>query len=273
MGTKKRQRYTRYEKARILGARALQISHGAPVLIDSGQSEPILLAAEEFDAGVSPLTVRRNGRDKANKRKRTQTSRTTPEVTAEEIYQSKIGRVNNWVISVNRSDTNREYIKLEFEHDSTTERDAMLWNTDMGPVQLLQALIKEECEIPNTSEFEVTKLSLSSSDEDAYTEGVAEQINDFLRKGSEYQYNIHSFADNIQLVELESDIFNIYWASDPFPELDTDAPFRFRFEFPTGYQDRQILDYVLRLFFPENIQTELDVDSGLINQIKPEVAK
>jgi DNA-directed RNA polymerase subunit K len=35
--------YNRYEKARILGARALQISYGAPVLVDTEQSEPILV--------------------------------------------------------------------------------------------------------------------------------------------------------------------------------------------------------------------------------------
>ncbi|MFP4529978.1 MAG: DNA-directed RNA polymerase subunit K [Halodesulfurarchaeum sp.] len=51
--------YNRYEKARILGARALQISYGAPVLIETVQSEPILIAAEEYDASVLPFTVRR----------------------------------------------------------------------------------------------------------------------------------------------------------------------------------------------------------------------
>ena len=51
--------YNRYEKARIIGARALQIAYGAPVLIDTEQSEPILIAAEEYDAGVLPFTVRR----------------------------------------------------------------------------------------------------------------------------------------------------------------------------------------------------------------------
>jgi DNA-directed RNA polymerase subunit K len=49
----------RYEKARILGARALQIAYGAPVLIDTAQSQPILIAAEEYDAGVLPFTVNR----------------------------------------------------------------------------------------------------------------------------------------------------------------------------------------------------------------------
>ncbi|ELY55217.1 MULTISPECIES: DNA-directed RNA polymerase subunit K [Natronococcus] len=53
------ERHNRYEKARILGARALQISYGAPVLIETDRSEPILIAAEEYDADVLPFTVNR----------------------------------------------------------------------------------------------------------------------------------------------------------------------------------------------------------------------
>ena len=56
-----RTQYNRYEKARILGARALQVSYGAPVLIETDQNEPILVAAEECDAGVLPFTVKREG--------------------------------------------------------------------------------------------------------------------------------------------------------------------------------------------------------------------
>ncbi|WP_135828001.1 DNA-directed RNA polymerase subunit K [Halorussus halobius] len=54
-----KQTYSRYEKARIIGARALQVSYGAPVLTDTDEIEPILIAAEEYDAGVLPFTVRR----------------------------------------------------------------------------------------------------------------------------------------------------------------------------------------------------------------------
>jgi DNA-directed RNA polymerase subunit K len=53
------QHFNRYEKARIIGARALQVSYGAPVLVDTDQTEPILIAAEEYDADVLPFTVRR----------------------------------------------------------------------------------------------------------------------------------------------------------------------------------------------------------------------
>ena len=54
--------FNRYEKARIIGARALQLSYGAPVLVETGTSEPYLIAAEEYDADVLPFTVRREGK-------------------------------------------------------------------------------------------------------------------------------------------------------------------------------------------------------------------
>jgi len=52
---------TRFEKARIVGARALQISMGAPILIDVSQgfSSPIDIALGELEAGILPMTIRR----------------------------------------------------------------------------------------------------------------------------------------------------------------------------------------------------------------------
>ena len=54
-----RERYTKYEKARIIGARALQIAMGAPILINTDKTDPIEIAIEEFERGVIPITVRR----------------------------------------------------------------------------------------------------------------------------------------------------------------------------------------------------------------------
>ena len=53
--------YTRFEKARIIGARALQISLGAPVVIDipEGMIDPIKIAIIEFEDGLIPITVNR----------------------------------------------------------------------------------------------------------------------------------------------------------------------------------------------------------------------
>jgi len=54
--------YTRFERARILGARALQISLGAPILTDvpAGLVDPVAIAELEFAAVRIPITVRRN---------------------------------------------------------------------------------------------------------------------------------------------------------------------------------------------------------------------
>ncbi|MEM2300004.1 MAG: DNA-directed RNA polymerase subunit K [Candidatus Hadarchaeales archaeon] len=53
------EKYTRYEKARIIGARALQISLGAPILINppKGITDPVEIALYEFEQGVIPITV------------------------------------------------------------------------------------------------------------------------------------------------------------------------------------------------------------------------
>lgn len=50
---------TRFEVARIIGARALQLALGAPPLIPvkPGTIDPIQLAREEFEADVIPLSV------------------------------------------------------------------------------------------------------------------------------------------------------------------------------------------------------------------------
>jgi DNA-directed RNA polymerase subunit K len=54
--------YTRFEKARIIGARALQIDMGAPVLIrlPKGDIDPIRIAEVEYEKGVIPITVKRD---------------------------------------------------------------------------------------------------------------------------------------------------------------------------------------------------------------------
>lgn len=53
-------RLTRFEVARLIGARSLQISLGAPVLIKAEEvSEPMKLAKLEFKNRILPMTVKR----------------------------------------------------------------------------------------------------------------------------------------------------------------------------------------------------------------------
>ncbi len=59
-------RYTKYEKARIIGARALQLSMGAPFLMKITDKElerlkynPIEIAKLEFENNLVPISVKR----------------------------------------------------------------------------------------------------------------------------------------------------------------------------------------------------------------------
>ena len=49
--------FSKYEKARMLGARALQISMGAPILIKTDITDPTEIAVAEFKKRIVPMTV------------------------------------------------------------------------------------------------------------------------------------------------------------------------------------------------------------------------
>jgi DNA-directed RNA polymerase subunit K len=51
--------YTRYERARIIGARALQISMGAPILVRTTRIDPLEIALVEYEEKIVPITVKR----------------------------------------------------------------------------------------------------------------------------------------------------------------------------------------------------------------------
>jgi len=50
---------TRFERARLVGARALQISLGAPPLVNVLETDPIELALVELENGLIPMTYTR----------------------------------------------------------------------------------------------------------------------------------------------------------------------------------------------------------------------
>jgi len=59
-------KFTKYEKARIIGARALQIAMGAPILVKLKEADfqelgynPIEIAKKEFYEEVLPITIKR----------------------------------------------------------------------------------------------------------------------------------------------------------------------------------------------------------------------
>ena len=61
------EKLTKYERARLIGSRALQISQGAPLLLKLSKKEleelkynPVNIARREFEAGVVPIGIRRS---------------------------------------------------------------------------------------------------------------------------------------------------------------------------------------------------------------------
>ena len=59
-------KFTKYEKARIIGARALQLAMGAPMLLKFKETDleainfnPIEIAKMEFEKDILPITIRR----------------------------------------------------------------------------------------------------------------------------------------------------------------------------------------------------------------------
>jgi DNA-directed RNA polymerase subunit K len=58
--------YTKYEKARLIGSRALQIAMGAPFMVKLNDDDlkklkynPVEIAKLEFDKGLIPIDVKR----------------------------------------------------------------------------------------------------------------------------------------------------------------------------------------------------------------------
>jgi len=59
-----KQEFSKYERARIIGARGLQISMDAPLLVDISNEEldginydPLKIAEKELDSGILPISV------------------------------------------------------------------------------------------------------------------------------------------------------------------------------------------------------------------------
>jgi len=59
-------KYTRYERARLIGSRALQIAMGAPMLIELKKEDlekirynPVEIAKMEYKEGLLPIEVKR----------------------------------------------------------------------------------------------------------------------------------------------------------------------------------------------------------------------
>lgn len=67
IGERKTTRFlTKFEKARVLGTRALQISMNSPVMVElEGETDPLKIAMKELLAGKVPFVIRRYLPDKS----------------------------------------------------------------------------------------------------------------------------------------------------------------------------------------------------------------
>jgi len=68
-------KYTKYEQARIIGSRALQISQGAPFMIKLSQKDlekigynPLEIAKMEYSKDLIPITIKRQEPEKETKK-------------------------------------------------------------------------------------------------------------------------------------------------------------------------------------------------------------
>ncbi len=59
-------KYTKYEKARLIGARALQLAMGAPLLLKLTEEDlekirydPVQISKMEFEKGILPISIKR----------------------------------------------------------------------------------------------------------------------------------------------------------------------------------------------------------------------
>jgi len=67
------EKYTKYEKARLIGSRALQLAMGAPFMLKLDEPKlrslrynPVEIAKLEFEKGVLPITIKRGLRGKVD---------------------------------------------------------------------------------------------------------------------------------------------------------------------------------------------------------------
>jgi len=58
--------YTRFERARVIGARALQIANGAPTMVKTDVKDPIKIAELEFEECFIPIGVKRKQKSEAS---------------------------------------------------------------------------------------------------------------------------------------------------------------------------------------------------------------
>lgn len=122
------QEFSKYEKARIIGARSLQISMDAPLLVEMSEEElngvnydPLKIAEKELNSGVLPISV----------------NRPMPRRKEEPLEKIKIEETKI-------SDVQKEQIEEEEEKDIAESGEMMEFSDS----------VEDEENVPTTSEVE-----------------------------------------------------------------------------------------------------------------------
>lgn len=261
--------YNRYEKARILGARALQISYGAPVLISTDQTEPILVAAEEYDAGVLPFVIRRNGRDKSKEQPTGQTA-DSGSLAIDEIYRSSVGHIDVWMFRLSKDSSDQTYERIKLEHNPRAETAAILWNTELKLNEFLHVFKQHADLLKELFPLRVSKLKKTDRVSNLDPKAIEDWVEAILI-GSEMSIDFESVVEGVEMIELTAATsgFILFWAAQPFPEVNTDDGYRVRFEFPVTAVDSTTVARVFEACAPRNIQDHLGTEP--IHTIKSKV--
>ena len=117
--------YTKYEKARILGARALQLAMNAPILLNIDKEkleeisfDPLKIAEIEIDAGILPITIKRPFPKKEEKEK---AEGEEEEIVEEEILEAPVAEEEKKEEKVARVKENKKETETEVEEDEPEE--------------------------------------------------------------------------------------------------------------------------------------------------------
>lgn len=115
--------FSKYEKSRILGARALQIAMNAPLLININQEEleeihfdPLKIAEKELESGILPISVNRPlPKRKEERLKRTKDSTSEKEVREREESEEEEIAKEGEIMELATPSEEKEYTEEEEE--------------------------------------------------------------------------------------------------------------------------------------------------------------
>jgi DNA-directed RNA polymerase subunit K len=100
-------KFTKYEIARILGARSLQLAMDAPVLLKLTKEEEeklnydtLRIAEKELEAGVLPITVKRPFPKKSEKTVKKLSEEEIKEKIEQEVKEEKVSKGGDAVVGI-----------------------------------------------------------------------------------------------------------------------------------------------------------------------------